>query len=838
MSREDYLGRDMEEMYGSQSDELTTNISKLKLDEPFKLPKGHQPLTSNSLFAQGTPPIGIQNTSNIDGILDTYYRMMFFGQLLANEHRQLYGKAGSHPYYRTDKHRRQYYSFWYEDSQLLWRLGNGDIRSGSIFDMIEDLYGIDLLQIKVGMLAKSLEFDFESLSKVKYPEHNLLLDRKMKYKVDIFGQMSMYDVTKRDTLAIAKAHTGIAGPRENLISSLVLYEWESRCFCVPASLECIISTDGFSPRLTIGKNIAPAALLNQHYFSKYPDATVMFVQDIRLALKLNKLLLEINYYKPEEFFITSMFGRDFANYIWDYLYMRRIVFWPAPTRNALALVNLYKKYSTLPGYENFRVVDYFLLPYQKGLNIDRDLSESERYIITHTSSLCEVNNIISFIISRAADTMAFEEFTKKYQRLGIFKQPSATLADAPSPTANNPLIHLPASDPEWELPIPNDLIDVRINHVLVPGNLVMLVGSKNAGKSLVSNLLIKSALHIASGLPLFDSWCGKPFANVFLVDGETEEKLLNEYLDLHNLSKEKGKRLFILSRSQNHLPEYANTFSLADTGFRQGLRADLIKHSCRLLILDNIAALAGIATYHPSTAQKILDWFRVLQKDGICIVFICHKSDARSRLIPDKSDGSQIFRKMARTIINIISKKEITIMRELRTINERIPEDGIMLGLQFSVCKTANILDGKTIFIHFSRQSNWRLICATNESGKEIEWLGPCALALPLGFPCTDSEVVDIHKDAIAIPKLESVHHKARLLYNILLGLGGAVRLHLVMERLGSKKGLREDTVRKILNNMAKAGWVSIEGKNSQGTKYRAIPNASLVLGLLKSTPQ
>lgn len=705
-------------MYGPQESIRLDNSCEINLEMPTELPKGHQKLTANKLFEQEIPPIGKPHVYNIDGILEPYERLMFFGQLLANEHRLLYSSPEPGMSTKREMQGREiYYSFWYENDKLNWQLGNEEPQTGTIFDMIGYLYGRDLLEEQVGMLVAELKFDFTSLSEVNKMEKRRLINGEKLYHDYLPKKLNMYDVTKQLSFSYLQNCVDIYGTQNELLESILTYEWDDRYFCVPACLEepLITYTGQGLPALTIGKHIAPAIFINQNYFSKYPNATIFFCQDIRLAIKLDTLLEKITSYNPADFFVTSIFGNNFSEYNWKYLYRRHIIFFPEPTTKSLAIVKNFKEYCELTGYGKFSISSNFILPYLKAESTAIKISQAEEYILNHSTPLEEIKDIINFLKDQINNANSIEEFTKIYKWLHIFQHNLQNLESEKEQNITESFAPLPVEDPQWVLPAPNNLGEVKINYILKPSNLVFLIGIKNAGKTHLSYLLIKSALHIEKDLPLFSSNYGKPFTNIMLVDGESDKDKIESYLKQHSLIHEVGKSLFIVSRFMGGFPKWIDEFYLTDSRIRDWLKSELIKKQCRILVLDNLTDLLGAAVNYQSKSDEIIKWIREIQLLGVCVIIYHHKSEDSPHIGSTKTDGSQIFKKLARTIINIHGDREPNGVKLWPDkAKNKTKEEGLTAGIEFYTCKSAPLLEKYIFWVHLPmNQTQWEYLCTT-----------------------------------------------------------------------------------------------------------------------------
>lgn len=830
----------MMEAYGSPPCELAKSSTKITLENPNSLPKGHQHLTGNSIFQQKNPPIGIQNIKNINGILEPYERLQFFAQILAEEHRRKYSFDDT-GYTRENRQGDGIpYSFWYENGELKWVLENNSHESGTIFDMIAYLYGEDNFQRQIERLMGSLNYDFSSLSRVKYAENNKLWDNKTEYIDCIPKNIDMYDATKSHSHAVLRERFDIEGVHRDVLSSILLYEWHDKFFCIPASMvEPIQSyTASEPPSLMIGKNVAPAIFLNQSNFSKFPNAKIIFCQDIRLAMKLEALLKKSIGYNYSQFIVTSMFGSDFSAYDWSRLHFREIIFCPAPTHSSLALVKLYKKYCTHPSADKFSILNSFILPFDKAPINENTLSNAEYYIIERSISINEIENIPVFLSKIINRTMDIDQFTKVYKELHIFKGNSTDISSIISSDKSLSNIHLPAEDPKWDVSKAKTIEEVTINHLFKPANLILLIGKKNAGKTYISTLLIKSALHLEERLPLFSSYVGKPYSNIMIVDGESELSDIKDRMEQFGLTNDIGKRIFIISRFDKNFPKWIDYFTLTDPRIRDWLVNHALKNQCRLLVLDNLTDLLGDAVNHPSKSNEIIEWFRKLQKYGVCILICHHKSEIISNPRSTKTDGSQIYRKLARTIINIYGNKEIENKRVGPEIARlKAVEGGLTCGLEFDTCKSAPVLEKIMLWLHFRFDTseidylcdtdyNYKItnLISSGHSSKQIVMINPKSIAesqIPASLLPSDS-----NPNYATI--ISSKHKKALEVYQVLLNMRRSVRIGEIVKEFSQdnvvKKGYGEDTIRKLLNYLAEIGFVEITG-SGQATRYKALPN-------------
>lgn len=832
---------DMEYCYGPPVCPIGSKIHEIVLESEYKLPNGHQELSNYKLFQQSAPPIGINNIKYINGILEPYERLQFFAQLLANEHRNRSGYAGPHPYLRFGD--GVPFSLQYdEQGKLKCILGYNDPVEGSIFDIIAFLYGIDIFLEQVKHLAGALGLIFESLSSVSNHNKYNLWNGKVEYVECIPDRLNLLDVRKQNTEAILVNRAYIYGVHEEVLSSILLYEWDNNYFCIPASVQNLHanSDNRELSYLSIGREIAPALFINQSFFAKYPAAKVIFCQDIRLAITLDNILKSRDNYDAAEMFVTGIYGADLSKYNWERLHYRNIIFFPAPTSRSLAMVKVFKTFSNVSGEGSFKISNHFLLPYPMPANSVPNLSEAERHILSHSLTLSEVApNMMDFLQECIINSMDLHEFTAKYTRLHVFKKNNSDEDTSQAQELTPVSIKLPDADPDWSLSSPDSLQDIKINHLFKPGNFIFLIGIKNSGKTYTANLLIKSVLQLESELPLFSSHSGRPFANVMLVDGESDANEIEEILKQHDLIHELDKRLFILHRHKENLPEALDNLSLTDPVARACITHELLRKQCRLLVLDNLTDLMGDTINYSSKAYEIIKWIKELQQEGICVMLCHHKSENKTHTDSIKTDGSQIFMKLARTIINVYGVKEIMATNITpQIVKEKAKADGLTTKIEFPVCQSAAILERIALCLHLPQNSkNYEFICATNNDNSIIEW--PVGKNnnkndMNLNTGQHNSAASVLSRETTQTTRVESTsshisNGKKEKVYSVLLDLGGAVPISAILKQFTDangtpEKGFGRDTIRSALESLILEGRVEKIGNTAQATRYRGKP--------------
>ncbi len=364
------------------------------------------------------------------------------------------------------------------------------------------------------------------------------------------------------------------------------------------------------------------------------------------------------------------------------------------------------------------------------------------------------------------------------------------------------------------------LADVTLYHTMRPGSYVMIVGKKGAGKTQVALSTCRSILNGNVMWPLF-SGAGVAAGNVAYIDAETPYDEFCANLDQHCLAKEQGKRFFGLSIFAPDLPEFCDTFSLADYGFREGLSNYLQKNECRFVFFDNLSALMGDKLNYGNFSDEVLEWVKKLQRHDHCVVFVHHKSeDAAANQHGVNARGSHLFTTLARTFIGLVSSAEI-LNDALGTedIQKAAAQDGLTVGLRFDVSKPAPILEKKTFWLHLPLgDSEWEFLAATGADGQKIE--------LPMGAATTGVGAANNKEDsqpvpgaAPSVPAEHDLSPDQRQVLEI-LQKGSAKR-----EKIQDETHFGEDKTRDLLNSLIELGLVSREGQG-KGTYYTQIPTS------------
>ena len=594
----------------------------------------------------------------------------------------------------------------------------------------------------------------------------------------------------------------VMGYSGQVIGGFVQYRAGEHLLCLPAT-----SVDGV---LSIGKCNPPAFFLNQDEIDRNRSATVIFCADIRTAIALDKALKECRR-NTGDFVVTGHLGTDLSILPWNYLYGHPVVFVPAPSTESFASAKAYREYILGAYTEGFSVASNLLLHTAPSCDLQDMATQMDIPVeaeLFHTA--VHIDNIERpsiFLRNLVNNARGYEEFVQWGQHSGIFKQSKAVDILQPDFAASK----LPPANPVIIPPTAFKLADVNLYHSFRPGNLTLILGAKGAGKTQCA----LSACHalLAGNIPWpFFEGCLDDVGNIVYVDAETPYDEFCANLKQHHLDMEKGKRFFGLSKFAPELPEFCNSFSLTDQFFREGLRRYLIEHQCRFVFLDNLMALMGDSVHQGKFAQDVLTWVEELQKSGLCVVLVHHKSEFESASSSsDKARGSQIFTIRARTIIALLSSNEI-LKNALGTpaVQEAAKQDGLTVGLRYNASKPAPVLEKKTFWLHLPLgASNWQFLAATGAQGDEI--------TIPA---IVETEVEIVPESPLRTFDTGREFSPDELSILKVLEKGSAKR-----ETIQQKLGFGEDKTRALLNSLIKCGVVTKEGQGK--ATYYTLKSAS-----------
>lgn len=683
-------------------------------------------------------------------------------------------------------------SFCLKNNKLIWRMPNSkEEYSGGWADYISIVFNISLLD-SIATLARMINTHISNFfiptkqwnRNINYEISNL--------RVDIPDYLPLRHLSYGDCRLSCIDGSYIFDHSGNKIGAIAKYEFDGYTFCFPASI-C-------GDKLCIGLTRPIACLLNQHLIDKNPGSTILFCQDMRTALSIQKLFDEVRGYDPSQFIVTSHLGTDLNILPWNYLHGHDVVLIPAPSKVSLSRVKLYMECITGVHATSFRVFPGFLLHSPPGTELAlarENLPSMEAALLRDTMVINDMGMPLREAQRIIEKSISYDSFIKWGQDLEFFRKSNESV----SPGARSEVQPLPPADPSEKPSSPQKLGDVVLHHFIRPGTSVEVLGSKNAGKTQFA-LSICAALRQNGYLCSIFRNAAQTLCNVAYIDAETLLDEFQENLKQYQLDNDAG--FFGLCKFDNEMSNIFPTVSLMNQEFRDGLRNFLLEKKCRYVVLDNLTALMGNRVDYGDAAQEVIEWVELLQNDGICTIFIHHLGGDYQ----GKARGSKIFTIRARTIITLTGKNEILRDPDVaESIKTSARQDGLTVGLRFDTCKTGALLEGKVFYAHLPfGASHWEYLGVTGADGQQIDF--------PLGKPFPGAE--EAHStpaDGISPEKLKTLSPDQRRVVEILQN--NPEKLAVIRE----KTGWSEDKIRGSLRFLIEAEFVCKEG-NGKKTYY------------------
>jgi len=664
--------------------------------------------------------LGTANSSSIYGLNDDLVAVAIFEALLEREASRQY-RSGNNPHLQNilsinegcGRDTMTVFGELGTDNELKWNINYSQSRGTTwirLFCAVFNLTRMDAL----ATLANILGMSFENLSKLSSDQHALELNGGSRPAEDVPASLHLPELPAGPTCVELMEKRYIYGNAGQVIGAILRYRLNGHDFCLPATVgRCI---------LCMGKYKPTAHFFNQHLMDKYPFAPIIFCQDMRTALALQRILDTPHGYTPDKVIVTAHLGSDLSVLPWSYLHGHNVVFVPAPNQACMAMVKRYMGYIIGAQAKSFRVHPGFLLHTPPDGDLKKaveSVSETEAELLNCSVIINDIERpswLIQQVIKKA---FPYEGFIEWGQNLGIFKKPKVQRTNDVAVASNSLSLFKPSSAPAT--PQPTDITDVTTGQIFVSGGITLLHGLKDSGKSITC---IAAAKAILTGAPLVKTISGGEPGKILYLDSETPQDLLTARLDQFGLVGEVDSRLFLLSKFDHKATGYA--FSITDSLFRDNVEKMLSELGCRYLVLDNLTSLmADGGLYQAQTVSQLFNWIEHLARQGVGIIIVSHTlDDSNAGTAASKARGSQEFSIRAHTEIVLIRSTEILQQQlGIKTVQRAAAQDGLTVGICFKVCKAACVLQKKNIWLHLPLgASKWELLAITGADGTEIEF--------------------------------------------------------------------------------------------------------------------
>ena len=707
--------------------ELEHFIAKWPPRQQPRTPTGGIALAGKDLFPPAfAPALGMANTTNICGLDDALISEAFWGALLEREASRQF-RFGSNTHIQKFLNIKEGYARngmtvsgeVGTDNELHWNLNRGSAKGTSWRELLRMIFNLSRMDA-LATLANILSMSFDNLSKLSSDRHAVELKGGSRPIEDVPDSLHLPGLPAGSACAELMEIRYIYGNAGQIIGAILRYRLNGNDFCLPATVGRGV--------LCMGKYKPTAHFLNQHLMDQHPFAPVIFFQDMRTALAFERMLGEARGYDSEKFIVTAHLGDDLSVLPWSYFHGHEVVLIPAPVKECMALVKLYKEYITGAQAKSFQVYSGFLLHSQPACALVgpvEGVTDAEAELL-HTAIVLDAIERPLWLAQQVVnDSVSYEAFVAWGQRQCIFKGPNKA-SNVPSTGQS---CSLPPADPALTPPLAYSLDMVTLYHIIRPGSFFALVGPKGSGKTQIAMSTCRGIIYGNTPWPLF-SGNGISAGNVAYIDAETPYDEFCANQQQHGLTEVRDTRFFGLSRFDPHLPDFCNTFSLTDAAFREGLTTYLLENKCRVVVLDNLTALMGDGVHHGKVAETLLDWVKLLQGHGLCVVLVHHKTtDVGTPQHGVQARGSHLYTTLARTVITLVSSAEIlnnSVAPEI--VQTKAAQDGLTVGMRFDASKPAPVLDKKSFWLHLPfGASEWQFLTATGADGKEVEFAQVCA---------------------------------------------------------------------------------------------------------------
>ena len=764
------------------------------------------PLASCSMFSPAfNNALSTANTANIFGLDDDLTMEVFFEALLEWE---------ASYQFRSDKnsHLQKLLNIntgtggdairvageLETDGELRWSINNGRITGKTWTRLLCTVFNLSRMD-SLATLANILTMSFENLYQLSSERRTAKLSFTLQEPTEHIPQKLYVPERSLGSPCVKLIEQAdIYGTARQKIGSILHYQLNGTDFCLPATVG-----DGV---LCMGMYKPTAHFLNQHLMDQHPHAPVILCQDMRTALKLQHLLEETRGHNPAETIVTAHLGTDLSVLPWSYFHGHHVVFVPAPTKESMAAVKLYRDHITGSQAKNFRVYCGFLLHSQP--NCDQNghvegITDAEDELLRKSMWLDAVERPSWLAQQIIRDAVSDDEYISWGRTLGIFKAPRAHDRPAVPPLEDELVLFTPSVVNVAQQPM--SITDVTVQHILPPQRNVLLHGLKDAGKSFACLAITKAVI---SGNALFGCIPSTGGGNVMYINSETPKEDFIQRLAQVGLADEISQRLFVLSKYDHMATDCA--FSLTEPLFCNKVTTLLKKTNCRYIILDNLTTLMqeGQAT-QTIAINKIYDWLEKLQQRGICVVVVHHSLDngnAGTMLAKARGSADTSNRNHGELVLigstQILEKKMGT-----EAVQHAAAQDGLTMGVHFKVCKAACVLQKKTLWLHLPLgASKWEFLAITGADGKEIEF--PMN-SITTGVKTAPGEECPSPSPDIALtaPAEHDLSPDQRAVVESLRS-GSAKR-----KEIEAKTGFGEDKVRDLLNSLTAMRIVHKEGQ-------------------------
>lgn len=682
------------------------------------------------------------------------------------------------------------------DGELCWQICGKEKKNGGWVDLSQDVFILphtDALATLARMVGTSVENIQRQTSKRNLSAAGR--NRRLFEDIPEVIKLPRRPVGRRYAELVYRKD--IYTHAQELLGAILKYNLAGQTVCLPAAV--------LKDRLCIGMVPPPACLMNQDLIDSHPGSAVLLFGDVRSALAMEKFLGEVLGYDPRNFIVSAHFGDNLDVLPWNYLRGHDVVVIPAASKVDMSRVKLYKDYVTGAMANSFRVFPGFLLHSPPGVELKqakKNLPSLQAALLRDSMFIDHMKMPLTGAQQIIEKSVSYEEYKAWGQLGGIFKRAKNSVATVSS----SALQALPPPDPTEIPPTPKKLEDVVLHHFIRPGSNVLVLGAKNAGKTQFTLSVCQALCKRGILCSRFHNEANVP-CKVAYVDAETPLDEFQANLKHYELDNDDG--FCGLSISDQNTQKLFPDFSLMSQEFQDNLQNYLLENKCRYVVLDNLTALMGDEVNYGASANKVIEFVKQLQNNGMCVIIVHHLTTSGNGSQHAKASGSDIFIRMARAIIELKSKTEILDgSTTSATVKKSALQAGLTVGIRFKTCKAAPVLEDKTYYVHLPfGEAHWEPLGAYGLDGQVIE------------LPTTKESLLP-DKNNSAPPAKGSLHDTLKDLSPDqrqvveVLQAGAAKRVD-----IQTKLRWGEGKTQNVLNDLVKMGLITRQGASSS-TNY------------------
>lgn len=661
------------------------------------------------------------------------------------------------------------------DGRLYWTINYGEETTGTFVELLSQLFNLSRLDA-VATLANIVGMTYENLFQLSSDKH----------VAELRGTTSGKDVPSHIYLsalpepacALLKETKTVLGNAGQEIGAILLYELNGQTFCLPATVG--------NGRLCIGKYKPTAYFLNQNLMDKYPCASILFCQDMRTALALQKQLEGLSTYSPRQIIVTAHLGTDLSVLPWNYLHGHDVVFVPAPSKQCLSMVKAYQEKCDEHA-RSFNVYPGFLLHSQPACNsaeVIDGLSEGEAELLNRATYLDSVERP-SLLLQRVVENaLPYEDFKDWGQKLGIFKK-RESISTLPTAIQANPFVPEPLV---LSASFERQRIENELDALITPENTTLLWGPSNVGKSYAALEIAKVLISGGAAFGLRSAGGKK----VCYLDGEQDSTRTGERL--HQLYG--GEPLYQQQVQGAFFYKALDSSSLRVPDAPTMMAQAVVGCGSNVVIIDNLISLFPSAKQNPS---KMLEFIQSLEKNGVAVIVVHHSEKTGQTFL-----GASELGALSKNIFKLMPVESTE--EKSSEITQARPAKGPLARITLEKTKVLPCAEGKDVVAHLPIGGQWHVL-----QGGFVE-------DVPESQP--ETQIVTEHnKDTVSTSQIADLSPDERKVYEV-LQKGTATRAE-----IEAAVGFKKDKTRAVLTQLLERGCVKSCGSH-KGTYYELVISA------------